>query len=290
MKKIKTRGIARRIWAVLAAGSLLLSLMACGSEQNNEDSKVELQVFIAASLTTVMEDLAERYMESHPDVVITFNADSSGTLMTQIEEGYVCDVFFSAAQKQMDQLEDDGLVVDGTRSNVVNNQLVVLTGKDSSTRVKGLENLDRAKSIALADGSVPAGKYTRQALMALGILPETEDPSLITTREVSEALGGVEISEQGNVSKVLLAVVENSCEVGTTYYSDTYGYEDRVRILQTVPNDLSGDIVYPIAQIHNKEADGARKKAAREFIDYITSNEARAVFDQYYFDTNADRQ
>ena len=73
-----------------------------------------------------MTELAKEYNEDHPEVKITFNADSSGTLLTQIEEGYECDLFFSAAQKQMDQLEADGLVVDGTRANVLNNQVVVI--------------------------------------------------------------------------------------------------------------------------------------------------------------------
>lgn len=299
----------RKLMAGLMAAILMTGLCACGgsggstqsddateakagsegsSEAAGSGEKTEIQVFIAASLSTVMEELAAKYNETHPDVTITYNADSSGTLMTQIEEGYACDVFFSAAQKQMDELEEKGFVVDGTRANVVNNQLVVLTQADSETEVTGLEDLAKAKSIALADGSVPVGKYTRQALMNLGTLEKVEDPSAITTQQVSEALGGVEISEQANVSKVLLAVVEKSCEVGTTYYSDTYGYEDQVKILQTVSYDLSGNIIYPIAQINNEEADDAEKAAAKEFIDYITSDEAKAVFDQYYFDTNVD--
>ena len=235
-----------------------------------------------------MEDLAQRYTAEHPEVSIVYNADSSGTLMTQIEEGYACDIFFSAAQKQMNQLEEDGFLVEGTRVNVLNNQLVVLTQADSDTAVTGLEDLDKAESLALADGSVPAGKYTRQALVNLGILPETDDPSQITTQEVSDALGGLEISEQGNVSKVLLAVVEGSCEVGTTYYSDTYGYEDRVKVLQTVSYDLTGDIIYPVAQIVNEEADEAETAAAADFVSYITSDEAKEVFDSYYFDTNVE--
>ena len=163
---------------------------------------------------------------------ILFNADSSGTLLTQIEEGYECDLFFSAAQKQMDQLEADGLVVDGTRANVLNNQVVVISLKDSGTKVTGLENLKDAKSIALAGGSVPVGKYTRQALVNLGTLKTDGEVDAITTAKVSQALGGVEISEEDNVSKVLTAVAEGSCEVGTTYYSDTYGYEDKLNILQ----------------------------------------------------------
>ncbi len=249
----------------------------------------EIQVFIAASLKTVMEEIAEKYNEQHPNVKITYNADSSGTLMTQIEEGYACDVFFSAAQKQMNTLEeDDKLVVEGTRSNVVNNQVCVITLKDSGTKVTGLKDIGNASSIALADGSVPVGKYTRQAMVNAGMLKEVEDVSKITTEEVSEQLGGVEISEQSNVSKVLAAVTEGSCEVGTTYYSDTYGFEDKVEILEKVSYDLTGNVIYPIAQIVNEEADEAEKEAALDFVNFVTSDEAKAIFEKYYFDTNVD--
>lgn len=253
-----------------------------------EDDGVELQVFIAASLNTVMQEVAAAYNEEHPEVTITYNADSSGKLLTQIEEGFACDVFFSAAQKQMNALEEDGLVVDGSRANVVNNQVVVIKRKDTESAVKGLETLKDASSIALADGSVPVGKYTRQALVALGILPEAEDVSLYTTAEVSEALGGVEISEQGNVSQVLTAVVEGSCEVGTTYYSDTYGYEDDLDILETVSYDLTGNVIYPVCQVVNAEASDAQKAAAADFAKFITSDTAKALFDAYYFDTNVE--
>ncbi|WP_235248971.1 molybdate ABC transporter substrate-binding protein [Faecalicatena contorta] len=264
-------------------------MMACGAKEEAADAEqTEIQVFIAASLNTVMTELAEMYNEEHPEVTITYNADSSGTLMTQIEEGYECDIFFSAAQKQMDQLEEDGLVVDGTRANVVNNQVVVVTLKDSDTKVTGLENIGEAENIALAGGSVPVGKYTRQALVNLGVLEEVEDVSAITTQEVSDALGGVEISEQDNVSKVLSAVVEGSCEVGTTYYSDTYGYEDDLTILETVSYDLTGNVIYPIALISNSEADDAQTKAAEDFLAFILSDEAKAVFDAYYFDTDVE--
>ena len=251
--------------------------------------KTEIQVFIAASLNTVMQDLAKLYNEQHPEVTITFNADSSGKLLTQIEEGYACDVFFSAAQKQMNTLdEEDKLVVEGTRKNVVNNQVCVITTKDSGTKVTGLQNIGEASSIALADGSVPVGKYTRQAMVNAGMLPKTEDVSKITTEEVSQALGGVEISEQSNVSKVLAAVTEGSCEVGTTYYSDTYGYEDQVVILEKIPYDLTGNVIYPIAQVQNEEADDAEKAAALDFIQFVTSDDAKTVFQNYYFDTEVE--
>ena len=248
----------------------------------------EIQVFIAASLNTSMQEVAARYNEEHPEVKITFNADSSGKLLTQIEEGYACDVFFSAAQKQMNQLEEDGLVVDGTRANVVNNQVVVIKRKDTESEVTGLADLGKASSIALADGSVPVGRYTRTALMNLGILPEVEDASVYTTAEVSDALGGVEISEQGNVSQVLTAVAEGSCEVGTTYYSDTYGYEDQIEILETVGYDLTGNVIYPVCQVVNDEATDAEKAAAADFVSFITSDTAKTIFDAYYFDTDVE--
>ena len=294
----------KKLLAAMMAAGMVFSVAGCGggsdssnadadgsgdtqaADAGSEEEETEIQVFIAASLNTVMTEIAELYNEDHPNVKITYNADSSGTLLTQIQEGYECDIFFSAAQKQMDDLEADGLMVEGTRANVVNNQVVVVTLKDSGTSVTGLENLGDAESIALAGGSVPVGRYTRQALVNLGILPETDDPASITTEEVSEALGGVEISEQDNVSKVLTAVAEGSCEVGTTYYSDTYGYEDDLEILQTVSYDLTGDVIYPIARVVNEEADDAQNAAADDFLQFVLSDEAKAVFDSYYFDTN----
>ena len=281
----------------MLAAAMVFSTAACGSstedsgENGNQgessgEEETEIQVFIAASLNTVMTELAEKYNEDHPNVKITFNADSSGTLLTQIQEGYECDIFFSAAQKQMDDLEADGLMVEGTRADVVNNQVVVVTLKDSGTKVTGLENLGDAESIALAGGNVPVGRYTRQALINLGVLPGTDDPAAVTTEEVSEALGGVEISEQDNVSKVLTAVVEGSWEVGTTYYSDTYGYEDDLEILETVSYDLTGNVIYPIARVVNEEADDAQTAAAEDFLEYVLSDEAKEVFEAYYFDTN----
>lgn len=313
----------KRIAAILCAATLAASLAGCASQKSAEmtpaqeksvtsetaatseaentgstaddttkdtatGEKTQIQVFIAASLNTVMTDLAEKYNATHPDVEIVYNADSSGKLMDQIENGFACDIFFSAATKQMDQLESDGLLVDGTRKNVVNNQVVVVTRKDSGTAVTGLADIGKASSIALADGSVPVGKYTRQAMVNSGLLDQTEDVSAITTKEISDALGGVEISEQGNVSQVLMAVAEGNCEVGTTYYSDTYGYEDQLDILEKVSYDLTGNVIYPIAEVKNEEASVEETAAAEDFLAYVTSDEAKSVFESYYFDTDVE--
>ena len=284
MRKMKSVGICAAA-AVLAA-SFVPAVLA---EEARPLEKTEIVVFAAKSLNTVLdESIIPAYNELQPNVTITPSYDSSGTLMTQIEEGAACDVFFSAAQKQMNELEEKGLVVDGTRHDIVNNQVCVVTYDGSGTKAEGLENLADAESMALADGSVPVGKYTREALVAAGMVPEAEDGdnSTITTREISDALGGLEINECANVGAVTAAVAEGANEVGTVYYSDTYGLEDKLVILEKVPYNLTGNVIYPAAQIVNEEADDARIAAAADFAAFLTSDTAKEIFDAYYFDTD----
>ncbi len=306
----------KKVVSLMLAGAMVLSMAACGNQntdqgaandtsakaeqsdsseaakENSASEKLEstqITVFAAASLENALNEVIKKYNETQPNVTIVPSYDSSGTLLAQIEEGAACDVFFSAAQKQMDTLQnDDQLVVDGTRHNVVNNQVVVITYKGSGTAVTGLENLKDAKSIALADGSVPVGKYTRQAMVNAGMLDAVDDVSTIPTDVISQALGGVEINECGNVSAVKTQVAEGSNEVGTVYYSDTYGLEDKLDILQVISYDLTGNVIYPIAQVKNDEADELEQKAALDFVNFVKSDAAKAIFDSYYFDTNVE--
>lgn len=300
-KKDKEKRMRKKLAAVwmsmvMAAGML----MGCGSDtapasedvevsSENDGAKLEeatVTIFAAKSLNTVMEELITEYHKTQPDITIVGSYDSSGTLLTQIEEGAACDVFFSAAQSQMDRLQEDGLVVEGTRYNVVNNQVVVVTYQGSGTTVTGLSDLANASSFALADGSVPVGKYTRQAMVNAGMLEETEDVASIPTSVVSEALGGIEINECANVGAVTAAVSEGSNEVGTVYYSDTYGLEDRLEILEYVSYDLTGNVIYPVAQVENPEATEAEKLAAADFVNFLISDTAKEIFQKYYFDTD----
>lgn len=276
----------RLISFVVIISMLSCILVGCG-ETSREQAAVE--VFIAASLKPAMEEIVANYTADHDNVKINLHADSSGTLLTQIEEGYECDIFFSAATKQMDQLEQDGLVEEGTRKSVLNNQVVLIKGKGQRTKVTGLTSLNKAKSIALAAGSVPVGKYTREALKNLDILKTSKDSSEITTTEISKTLGDVEISEQSNVSKVLLAVAEGSCEVGTVYLSDTYGYEDKIEMIETVSNDLTGDVVYPVCLVKNEEADETQRMKANEFYEYLLRSQTKDVFAKYNFDIDLEK-
>ncbi len=298
------RKFMKKILCMTGSAALLLSM---GSMAVSADSAVEsaaeeaagfdyeagtvydettVTLFAAKSLNNVMQDIIAAYNEYQPAVEILGSYDSSGTLMSQIEEGAECDIFFSAAQKQMNTLSDDGLIVEDTRVDVVNNQVCVVTWKGSGTEVTGLADLSKASSMALADGSVPVGKYTREALVAAGILEGAEDVSAITTEEVSEALGGIEINECANVGAVTAAVAEGSNEVGTVYYSDTCGFEDTLEILEFIPYDLTGNVIYPAAQIINPEADKNKASASADFIHFLTSNQAKEIFEKYYFDTN----
>ena len=315
-KKQEKSEMKKKVLSLILAGVMVLSMTACGSQntdqgaandtsakaeqsdsseaaKENSDSEelesTQITVFAAASLENALNEVIKKYNETQPNVTIIPSYDSSGTLLAQIEEGAACDVFFSAAQKQMDTLQnDDQLVVDGTRHNVVNNQVVVITYKGSGTAVTGLENLKDAKSIAMADGSVPVGKYTRQAMVNAGMLDAVDDVSTIPTDVISQALDGVEINECGNVSAVKTQVAEGSNEVGTVYYSDTYGLEDKLDILQVISYDLTGNVIYPIAQVKKDEADELEQKAALDFVNFVKSDAAKAIFDSYYFDTNVE--
>ena len=243
----------------------------------------EVQLFIAASLEGAFKEIIPLYNATQPNVTITYNADSSGTLLTQVQEGFACDVFFSAAVSQIKTLEEEGYMIAGSRVDLLANKLALITLKDSGTAVTGFADLAYAKSIALADGSVPAGKYTRQLLINLGVLDGSKDAKDYTTAEVSAALGGVEINECGNVSKVKEAVKEGSNEVGTVYYSDAYSVKDDVTILEVADTKLTGDIIYPVCRVNNPEATAAETAAADDFIAFLQTDAVKAIFESYMF-------
>ncbi|MGI5824170.1 MAG: molybdate ABC transporter substrate-binding protein [Bacillota bacterium] len=287
---------------VLAALLAMFCLAGCGNTAEDESAAQEgaaadqfeaTTVYLSAanSMSDAMDEVIALYNEQQPNVTVTPVYDSSGTLLAQIQEAGGCDVFFSAAQKQMDALEADGLIVDGTRHNVVNNQLIVMTYKDSNTKVTGLETLGDAESLAIPGGTVPAGNYTRKALMAAGILGEAEDSAAITSDEISQALGGVTINECENVGAAAQAVSEASNEAGTCYYSDFVKYTNQgfdLEVIEKVSQELTGDIIYPICQVVNEDADELETKAALDFLTFCMSDEAKAIYEKYGFDINVE--
>lgn len=239
-----------------------------------------VNVFAAASLKNVMDEIILEYNKANPDVKINLNTDSSGKLQTQIEEGFSCDIFFSAGKKQMEKLKEEGHIKDGTDVDLLHNKLCIVAPKDSDTKVTGIANIKEAKSISIGETNVPAGAYAREALSKaypdLGITKES------TGAELKEKLG-MEIIENSNVTKTLLSVVDGFGEVGFVYLTDTYGNND-VKVIEKVDESLSGKITYPIARVNNDEADEKVSSEADKFYDYLKSDAAKKVFENYLYE------
>jgi len=220
--------------------------------------KEDLYVFIAASLKNTMEKIKETYEKDHPNVNIIYNADSSGTLQTQIEEGAQCDVFFSAATKQLDALKEGGFVVEGSISNLLENKIVLIKPKDGKTEVTGFDNITKASSLALAGEDVPVGQYARKLFTNLGTLDQVMK---------------MEINEGANVTAVLTAVAEGSNEVGVVYATDAASMADKVEIIAEADNSMIDPAVYPVGLIIDKEASEGQVKAAADFKEYLVNDE-----------------
>ncbi|MBE5993825.1 MAG: molybdate ABC transporter substrate-binding protein [Paenibacillaceae bacterium] len=224
-----------------------------------EGKPVDVYVFIAASLKNTMEKIKENYESAHPGVTIIYNADSSGTLQKQIEEGAQCDIFFSAAPKQMNALKEGGLVEEGSDTNLLVNKVVLIKPKGEKTAVTGFETITAASSLALAGEDVPVGQYARKLFTNMGILDQVLK---------------MEINEGANVTAVLTAVAEGSNEVGVVYATDAASMPEKVEIIAEADKTKIDPAVYPVGLIKDKEASEDQKKAAAEFKKYLTSDES----------------
>lgn len=260
----------KKILTVMLA-SVMVAGMSAGSVQaaTTEDASGDLYVFIAASLANAMDEIQKDFNEEYPDVNILFNADSSGTLQTQIEEGARCDLFFSAADKQMNELTDEKLTKADTVVDLLENKVVLIKPKDGKTKVAGFENVTDAENMALAGEDVPVGQYSREIFTNLGIMDKVNE---------------MEINECKNVTDVLAAVSEGSNEIGVVYATDAASVADKVEILAEAPADsLQTPVLYPVGLIEDKEASEDDTKAAEAFLDYVESDAAIKVFEDYGF-------
>lgn len=263
------KNMRKKLIAAMMAGVLSAGMLSTGVFAADTDLKGEVNTFIAASLSNAMEEIQKDFNETYPDVEILYNADSSGTLQTQIEEGARCDIFFSAADKQMNALVDEDLAKKDTVEDILENKVVLIKPKDGETKVTGFENITDAANIALAGDSVPVGQYAREIFDNLGI-----------TDEVNK----MEINEGKNVSEVLAAVSEGSNEVGIVYATDAASVADKVDVIAEAPADaLKTPVLYPVGLIEDKEASEDDTAAAEAFLEYIKSDDAMKVFEKYGF-------
>lgn len=253
---------------------LLLLLCSCAHQSKTSDSeeKIELHVFAAASLKNAMTQLQKEYTLLHPNIQILLNTESSGTLQTQIEEGALCDIFFSASTKQTDALLEKALLVPDSIVELLENQVVLITSMNSATKVSSFETIPLASSLALASEDVPIGQYAREIFTSLGIEDE---------------IMAMEINEGPNVTAVLSAVSEKSNEVGIVYATDAASLKDSVQILCFAPNkSMKKPAIYPVAQVVNHEADGKKISATKAFLNYLQGKEASKIFESYGFTVN----
>ena len=167
-KNMRKKLIAAMMAGVLSAGMFSTGVFAAGTDLKGEVNTIHRSKLKQCKWKKSRKDSNETY----PDVEILYNADSSGTLQTQIEEGARCDIFFSAADKQMDALVDEDLAKKDTVEDILENKVVLIKPKDGETKVTGFENITDAANIALAGDSVPVGQYSREIFDNLGITDE----------------------------------------------------------------------------------------------------------------------
>ena len=225
----------------------------------------EVVVLAAASLTDVCTELEQIYEAQHPDVDLLFSFGSSGALQAQIEEGARADIFFSADTKQMDALNDEGLVDESTIVNLLENKLVMVVPKDSDAGLSSFEDAasDKVSMIGIGEPeSVPAGKYAMEVFEYLGIA------DAVTARA----------NYGSDVRTVLSWVEEGVVDYGVVYQTDAFS-TDKVTIVAMAPEGSMRRVIYPAGIVKAGES----TDAAKEVLAFFGSGEAMKIFEKYGF-------
>ena len=286
----------KKLFTMLMAAVMVLSLTACAAPAADEPAPateetaapeetvpeaepVELIVFAAASMTETMNQIAELYKAKAPNVTLTYNFDSSGTLKTQIQEGAECDLFISAGQKQMNQLDitadpevnTDKLdfVLEGTRINLLENRVTLCVPEGNPKDIKSFDDLaDKLKEgsvlMAMGNSDVPVGQYTQKILAFYGL------------DEEKLAKDGV-ITYGTNVKEVTTQVTEASVDCGVVYCTDAFSAG--LTPVDYATKEMCGQVIYPAAVLNVSK----NQEAAKEFLAYLQTDEAMKVFEAVGF-------
>ncbi len=225
-----------------------------------------LTVFAAASMQATMEKISGLYTQANTDVEIIYNFDSSGTLKTQIEEGAECDLFISAAQKQMNALEKSGYIDSSTRINLLENKIALVVPDDNPAKINSYEDLgtEKLKLIALGNSDVPVGAYSQEILTNMGIWDKLNDER--------------KISFGSNVTEVAMQVREGVVDCGIIYATDAATHKLTV-IAEPPAGTLKTPVIYPAAVLANSN----NRDKAKAFLDYLQTSEAREIFESVGF-------
>lgn len=275
---------------MLMGGMLILVMTGCGggnadnaansaSSAAAETEKTDLVVFAAASMTETLTELSQAYMKEHPEVNVVLNFDSSGTLKTQIQEGADCDVFISAGQLQMNQLDitadkevnTEGLdfVLEDSRFDILENKVALAVPEENKKNINSYEDMKAALEkgdalLAMGNADVPVGQYTQKILAFLGL------------DETALANAG-NITYGSNVKEVTTQVSEAVVDCGIIYQTDAYSAG--LKTVATATPEMCGQVIYPAAVIKtSKQAD-----VAKDFLAFLTTDDADAIFEKVGF-------
>lgn len=269
--------------ALLLSFIMLICCTACSSTESvnpgndgvTADEQMELIVFAAASLTETLTELGEMYMQENENIRLVFNFDSSGTLKTQIQEGAECDIFISAGQQQMNELDvaaDDGgldMVLDGTRFDILENKiaLVVPDGNPAgiNTYAELVDALNAARiMLAIGNSDVPAGQYTLKIFEYFGL-------------NEAELANAGSITYGSNVKEIATQISESVVDCGIIYQTDAFSAG--LTVVDTASAEMCGQVIYPAAVMKNSDT----VNEAKAFLDYIMSDTADEVFSRVGF-------
>lgn len=284
----------KKLTALLLVGLLSGSMLAgCGGTASDDSSssapasasaeteadQVELVVFAAASMTETLTELSNAYMEENPNVNVVLNFDSSGTLKTQIQEGADCDVFISAGQLQMDQLDanadpsvnTEGLdfVLEDSRFDILENKVALAVPDDNPKDINSYDDMKAGLEngsilLAMGNSDVPVGQYTQKILTYLDL------------DEATLANAG-NITYGSNVKEVTTQVSEAAVDCGIIYQTDAYSAG--LTVVDTATPEMCGQVIYPAAILNvSKNPD-----VAKDYLDFLTSDDADAVFEEVGF-------
>ncbi|MDD7738602.1 MAG: molybdate ABC transporter substrate-binding protein [Fusicatenibacter sp.] len=257
-----------------------------GGENQTDESgeQTELIVFAAASMQETLTELGNSYMEENQDITVVFNFDSSGTLKTQIQEGADCDIFISAGQKQMNQLDisadpevnTEGLdfVLEDTRFDILENKVALAVPEGNPAGINsyddmktGLEN--NTIMLAMGNSDVPVGQYTQSILAFYGLSEEDLAQSGCLTYG-------------SNVKEVTTQVSEGTVDCGIIYATDAFSAG--LTIVDTATEEMCGQVIYPAAVLKTSK----NQEKAKAFLEYLNSEKADAVFEAVGFTPIAD--
>lgn len=267
---MNTKKLMSLLTALLLAASLCaLTGVACAQEE-----EVELVVFAAASMTETLNQIKETYEAENPGVTLTYNFDSSGTLKTQIQEGAECDLFISAGQKQMDQLDitadasvnTEGLdfVDDSTRIDLLENKVTLVVPEGNEKGIETFEQLagllkDGDVLLAMGNSDVPVGQYTQKIFAYYGL-------------DEQELANAGKLTYGTNVKEVTTQVAQSSVDCGVIYCTDAFSAG--LTVVDSATAEMCGQVIYPAAVLKGS----AHPEEAKAFLDYLTGEEAMAVF------------